>query len=92
MEVDEVPDKGGSLPFPGEDEVMMIYDGGPSPGMCHVSDPGLEPQLAMAGGVGMQGCKGISFPISLYINVCRNMDMYIIATPNAKEKKAGGIA
>jgi hypothetical protein len=40
----------------------------------------------------MQGYKVISFPISLYINVCMNMDMYIIATPNAKEKTVGGIA
>jgi hypothetical protein len=46
----------------------------------------------VAGDVGTQGYKVISFPISLYINICRNMDMYIIATQNAKEKTSGGIA
>jgi hypothetical protein len=28
----------------------------------------------------------------LYINICRNMDMYITATPKAKEKTTDGIA
>jgi hypothetical protein len=32
MEADEVLDEGGTMPFPGEDVVMMIYDGSPSPG------------------------------------------------------------
>jgi hypothetical protein len=40
MEADEVPDNGGAMPFPGEDTFMSIYDGHPSPGMLHVSDPG----------------------------------------------------
>jgi hypothetical protein len=46
----------------------------------------------MARGVGTQGYKDINFPISLYINICRNMDMYITAIPNAKEKTTCGIA
>jgi hypothetical protein len=46
----------------------------------------------VAGDVGTHGYKVIHFPISLYINICRNMDMYITATPNAKEKTMGGIA
>jgi hypothetical protein len=29
----------------------------------------------------------MTFPISLYINICRNKDMYIIYTPKAKEKE-----
>jgi hypothetical protein len=37
MEVDEIPDKGDVTPFPGEDAVMVIYDGDPTPGMCRVS-------------------------------------------------------
>jgi hypothetical protein len=44
-----------------------------------------EPHLAMAGHAGMQGCKDTNFPISLYTNICRNIDMYITYTP--KEKK-----
>jgi hypothetical protein len=51
-----------------------------------------EPQLTAARDVGVQGYKVIMFPISLYINVCRNIDMYIIATPNTKVKMACGIA
>jgi hypothetical protein len=41
MEADEVLDEGGTMPFPGEDVVMMIYDGSPSPGVRHMSDPSL---------------------------------------------------
>jgi hypothetical protein len=41
MEVDEVPDEGDTTPFPREDAVLMIYDGCPSPGMRHVSNPSL---------------------------------------------------
>jgi hypothetical protein len=41
MEVDEVPDEGNTMPFPGEEAVMMIYDGRPPPGMCCVSYPSL---------------------------------------------------
>jgi hypothetical protein len=37
MEVDEVPDEEDTMPFPREDVVMMIYDGHPPLGMCHVS-------------------------------------------------------
>jgi hypothetical protein len=40
----------------------------------------------------MQGCKDTSFPLSLYINMYRCMDMYIIATTKAEEKKVGRIA
>jgi hypothetical protein len=46
----------------------------------------------VAGDVGTQGYKVINFPICLYINICRNMDMYITATPNTKEKTVGWIA
>jgi hypothetical protein len=92
MEVDEVPDEGGATPLPGEDVVMMIYDGCPSLVVHHVPNPCTGTPTQCGWGVGMQGCKDISFPISLYNNICRNMDMYIIATPNAKEKTTGGIA
>jgi hypothetical protein len=50
------------------------------------------PQLTAAGDVGMKGYKVISVLISLCINICRNMDMYITSTPNAKEEIVGGIA
>jgi hypothetical protein len=40
----------------------------------------------------MQECKDKNFPISLYINVCRNMDMYIIITPKAKDNTTDEIA
>jgi hypothetical protein len=46
----------------------------------------------VVGGAGTQGSKDTNFPISLYINVCRNMDMYITATPKAKEKTTDVIA
>jgi hypothetical protein len=46
----------------------------------------------VAWGAGTQGYKDIIFPISVYINVCRNMDMYIIATPKGKKMMADGIA
>jgi hypothetical protein len=39
MEVNEVPDEGDTMPFPGEDAVVMIYDGRPPSGMCCVSNP-----------------------------------------------------
>jgi hypothetical protein len=38
MEVNEVPDEGDAMPFPGEDMVMMIYDGCPSLGVRHMSN------------------------------------------------------
>jgi hypothetical protein len=41
MEVDEVPNEGDVTPFPGEDAIMMIYDGRPSSGVFHVSNPSL---------------------------------------------------
>jgi hypothetical protein len=41
MELDEVPDEVDAVPFPGEDAVMMIYDGRPSLGMHHM--PSLSP-------------------------------------------------
>jgi hypothetical protein len=40
-----------------------------------------------AGGAWTQGCKNTTFPISLYINICRNIDMYITYAPKAKEKE-----
>jgi hypothetical protein len=41
---------------------------------------------------GAQGCKDIIFPMSLYTNLCKNIDMYITATLKAKEKMVGEIA
>jgi hypothetical protein len=43
VELDEVPDEGDMMRFPGEDVVTMIYDGRPPPplGMRYVSNPGL---------------------------------------------------
>jgi hypothetical protein len=38
MEVDKALDEGDTTPFPGEDAVMMIYDGHPSPGMRHMTN------------------------------------------------------
>jgi hypothetical protein len=38
MELNEVPNEGDVMPFPGEDTVMTTYDGCPSPGMCRVSN------------------------------------------------------
>jgi hypothetical protein len=51
-----------------------------------------EAQLAEAGVAWAQGCKDTNFPISLYITVCRNMDIYITTTPKAKEKIVDRIA
>jgi hypothetical protein len=51
-----------------------------------------EPHLAMVGHAGMQGCKDTNFPISLYTNICRNIDMYITYTPKEKKKMVDGIA
>jgi hypothetical protein len=66
MEVDQIPDEGDTMPFLGEDVVMMIYDGCPSSGMRRVCNPSLGTP-------------------SLYINICRNIDMYITHTPKAKK-------
>jgi hypothetical protein len=41
MEVDDVPDEGGMTHLPKEHMVLMIYDGRPSPAMCHMSSPRL---------------------------------------------------
>jgi hypothetical protein len=41
MEVNEVPDEGNTTPFLGEDVVMTIYDGRPSPRMHHVCNPSI---------------------------------------------------
>jgi hypothetical protein len=79
MELNEVPDEGDTTPFPGEDVVMTLYDGHPPLGMRRVSNPS-PGTLAHYG----WGCGDTSFLISLYINVYRYMDMYIIATPKAK--------
>jgi hypothetical protein len=46
----------------------------------------------VAGVTGTQGCKDMIFSISLYINICRNMDMHFMATPKEKEKMADVIA
>jgi hypothetical protein len=51
MEVDE----GGAMPSPGEDTVMMIYDGHPSLGVCHMSDPGLGAPARHGWGCGDAG-------------------------------------
>jgi hypothetical protein len=41
-----------------------------------------EAQLTPARAATTQGGKDINFLISLYINVCRNIDMYSTATKN----------
>jgi hypothetical protein len=41
----------------------------------------------VVGGAWTQGCKNTTFPISLYINICRNIDMYITYASKAKEKE-----
>jgi hypothetical protein len=53
MELDEVLDEGDTKPFLGEDAVMVIYDGCPSPGMCHTTNksPGTPTHCDW-------GCKG----------------------------------
>jgi hypothetical protein len=45
----------------------------------------------------MWGCKDTNFLISLYINICRNIDMYFTYTPKAKKRggrkdKPGAVA
>jgi hypothetical protein len=40
MEVNEVPDESVTISFPGEDTIMMIYDGYPLLGTLHVSTLG----------------------------------------------------
>jgi hypothetical protein len=60
IEFDEVPDKGDTMPFPRKDVVMTMYDGRPSPGMHHVSNPSLgTPALYCWGrwNAGMDGHK-----------------------------------
>jgi hypothetical protein len=90
MEVDEVPDDGGVTPFPGEDVIMTIYNRNPSLGVRHVPDPSAGTSTRCGWGIGTRGCKVICFPISVYINVCRNMDMYITTTPNASRRDSLG--
>jgi hypothetical protein len=41
MEVDEVPNEDNTVPFLGEDMVMMIYDEHPSPERCRGPNPSL---------------------------------------------------
>jgi hypothetical protein len=41
IELDEDPGGSDTIPFPGEDAVMMVYDGCPPPGRCRVSNPSL---------------------------------------------------
>jgi hypothetical protein len=36
MELDEDPGRSNTMPFPGEDTVMMVYDGRPPPGRHRV--------------------------------------------------------
>jgi hypothetical protein len=79
-------DKGDTMTILGEDMVMMIYDGRPLPRMHHVSNPSLGTPVHYGWGAVTQGCRDMIFPICLYINVCRNRDMYIIDMPKAKIK------
>jgi hypothetical protein len=78
------------MPFPGEDAVMTIYDGRPSSVVRRMSN--LSPRTPTCYGWGRKDVRTQFFSIFLYINICRNMDMYITATPKAKEKKANMIA
>jgi hypothetical protein len=70
-ELDEDPGGSDTMPFPVENIVMMVYDGHPSLGRCHVSklSPGPWTHCGWGRG-GAQGCKGTNFPISLYICEC----------------------
>jgi hypothetical protein len=53
MEVDEVPDEGDTMTFPGEDVVMAIYDGRPSPGMRRMSNMSLGAPARCGWGAGI---------------------------------------
>jgi hypothetical protein len=78
------------MPFPREDAVMTIYDGRPSSVVRRMSN--LSPRTPTCYGWGRKDVRTQFFSIFLYINICRNMDMYITATPKAKEKTTDGIA
>jgi hypothetical protein len=80
------------MPFLGEDAVMMIYDRHPSLGMHRMSNPSLGITALYSWGCRNKGMQGLGFFISLYNNICRNIDMYITYTPKAKKKAADGIA
>jgi hypothetical protein len=67
MEVDEVPDEGDTMPFPGEDAVMTIYDGCPLSGMRCVSNPSLGTPTHNGWGVGMRECKDMNFLVHLHM-------------------------
>jgi hypothetical protein len=74
------------MPFPNEDTVMMIYDGHPSLGTRRASNLSPGTPTHCSWGARTQGCKDTNFLISLYINVCRDMDMYITITPKQKKR------
>jgi hypothetical protein len=61
MEVDKVPNEGDTTPFPREDAVMTIYDGRPSSGMRHVSNPSLGTLARCGWGRGNAGMQGHEF-------------------------------
>jgi hypothetical protein len=55
MEINDVPDEGGAMPFSREDMVMTIYDGRPSLGVYRVSNPSLGTPARYGWGCGNVG-------------------------------------
>jgi hypothetical protein len=85
MEVDEVPYEGDTTPFLGEDAVMMIYDGRPSPGTHRVPNSSIGTPSHYGWGHGNVWTR-----IFLYIYICRNIDMYITYTLKAQKRQQAG--
>jgi hypothetical protein len=71
MELDEDPGGSDTMPFPVENIVMMVYDGHPSLGRCHVSK--LSPGPWTHCGWGRGGHRGVKAQIFqypyIYVNV-----------------------
>jgi hypothetical protein len=64
MELEEHQDRRDVMPFPEEDAVMTVYEGGGGT-TCPTYVPGS--QLIVVENPGTQGCKSTSFPI--YISI-----------------------
>jgi hypothetical protein len=86
MEVDKVPKGVAWNPFLRKTRSGLYMMGAPHQGCAACLTQAEKPQLGTARGVGTQGCMDTNFPISLYIDVCRNIDMYITYTPKAKKR------
>jgi hypothetical protein len=72
MEPEEDPSEKDVMPFTGEDAIMTVYNGHPLKGGAACPTFFLEPQLAVVGNPGTQGCKGTSFS-NIYIYVYYNL-------------------